>query len=253
MLAPRFTPGASVTALGPGWHLQTPPGPAGAYRLAQVDDYTRLPRARFPYTPATRLSLRARVSAAGLPGTWGFGFWNDPFALSSGLGGTARRLPSLPQAAWFFHASPENYLSLRNDKPAAGFLAATLSSPAVPSLLLAPGLLGAPLLFSPRLAQGLRNLGGRIVREDAGLLETDPTDWHAYRLDWHARAVEFYVDDRLLFETKTSPKGPLGLVIWIDNQYAAFTPAGKLAAGALENNATAWLELEDVSARSLAE
>jgi hypothetical protein len=35
----------------------------------------------------------------------------------------------------------------------------------------------------------------------------------------------------------------LGLVIWIDNQYAAFTPDGRLASGLLEGKEE-WLEIE---------
>jgi hypothetical protein len=43
-----------------------------------------------------------------------------------------------------------------------------------------------------------------------------------------------------------SPHSPLGLVIWIDNQYAAFTPEGRLGFGALENPEPAWLEITDI-------
>ncbi len=118
-----------------GWRLSLPPGPAGQYRWAQLDDYIPLPRRRFLWTPPVRLSLEARVSAPGLPGTWGFGFWNDPFQASLGLGGTARRLPALPNAAWFFYASPPNFLAFRDDLPAQGLLAATFRLPLLPAPL----------------------------------------------------------------------------------------------------------------------
>src|SRR5437879_6259384 len=94
-LRPRTTPGADVETIAPGhWRLTMPAGPAGRYRLAQLDDYAGLRRAGFPWQPPLRLALRARVSAAGLPGTWGFGLWNDPFGIGVGLGGGARRLPA---------------------------------------------------------------------------------------------------------------------------------------------------------------
>jgi hypothetical protein len=51
------------------------------------------------------------------------------------------------------------------------------------------------------------------------------------------------VDDALVLETSVSPRPPLGLVIWIDNQFAAFTPEGKVGFGVLKNEA-AWLEIE---------
>jgi hypothetical protein len=54
------------------------------------------------------------------------------------------------------------------------------------------------------------------------------------------------VDSHVLLKTSCSPHAPLGLVIWIDNQFAAWTPAGKLGYGTLENPA-AWLEIENLS------
>jgi len=60
------------------------------------------------HAPPCTFSLHARLSGTDLPGTWGFGLWNDPFGLSLGFGGQAARLPALPQAAWFMHASPPN-------------------------------------------------------------------------------------------------------------------------------------------------
>jgi hypothetical protein len=239
-----------VTPLRDGYRLLIPAGPARVYRLAQLDDYTALSRERFAWGAPIELSLRCRVCATDLPGTWGFGFWNDPFSVSTGLGGTGRRLPALPNAAWFFHASPENQLSLRDDRPASGFLAASMSSPRIPSLLLAPGLLGAPLLLSKTLARAARRLAGKVIAEDGARLALDVTQWHSYRLVWNPHGVEFSVDEETVFETEVSPRGPLGLVLWIDNQFAAFTPAGALRAGALENRAAAWMEIEKVSART---
>src|SRR5512144_3136865 len=115
MLIPRTTSGAQVVRLtSGGWRLEIPAGSAGRYRLAQLDDYSNLPRRAFPWQAPLSLSLRARASQSSLPGTWGFGLWNDPFALSLGFGGE-RRIPALPNAAWFFFASAPNYLSLRDD------------------------------------------------------------------------------------------------------------------------------------------
>src|SRR5574342_1167824 len=83
-----------------------------AYRYAQIHDYFGLPRRKFPHHALT-LRLSARTSSDAIPGTWGFGLWNDPFGLSLGFGGNPFRLPALPNAVWFFGASKENYLSFR--------------------------------------------------------------------------------------------------------------------------------------------
>jgi len=84
--------------------------------LAQLDDYARTPRSRLSHTPPWTLQVRARASSVDLPGTWGFGLWNDPFGLSLGFGGgKPLRLPTLPQTAWFMQASRPNWLSLRDD------------------------------------------------------------------------------------------------------------------------------------------
>jgi hypothetical protein len=62
--------------------------------------------------------------------------------------------------------------------------------------------------------------------------------------------VLFEVDDTQVFESAVSPNPPLGLVIWIDNQYAAFTPEGRIGFGVLENPEPAWLEVKDIVIKS---
>jgi hypothetical protein len=245
VLTPRHTPGARATPLpSGGWRLEIPAGPAGSYRLAQLDDYANLPRRSFPWQAPYNLSLRARASEASLPGTWGFGLWNDPFTLSLGFGGE-RRVPALPNTAWFFFASAPNYLSLRDDLPAQGRLAATFQSPRWPTALLAPAALALPLLALPPVARLMRRLGRRVVRQDAAALQADPTEWHTYRLEWGQSSVTFWVDGNLVLETGVAPLGPLGLVIWVDNQYAAWPPSGRLSYGTLENHLQAWIEIDD--------
>jgi hypothetical protein len=230
-----------------GWHLEIPAGSKGSYRLAQLDDYRSLARRAFPWNPPLKMSLQARVSAPELPGTWGFGLWNDPFAFSMGLGGMAQRFPALPNAAWFFYASPHNYLSFRNDLPARGFLAATFRSKTIPAPLLA---LASPILavtIIPVAAQGVRSLLRQFIRQDATLLHTDVTGWHVYTLDWQADRVRFYLDEENILETNATPCGPLSLVLWIDNQYAALPPRGRLAYGALANPEAAWMEIRELT------
>ena len=128
------------------------------------------------------MHLEARVSSAAIPGTWGFGLWNDPYGFSFGPGNGFVRLPALPNAAWFFIASAPNYLSLRDDLPAQGGLAATFQSPHWPAALLAFGALALPLLALPPVARVMRRLGsGLTVSQIAGELALSPKTVSTYR------------------------------------------------------------------------
>jgi len=270
-LIPRSTPGAQVEEFSRDsahYRLTIPSGKADQYRLAQLDDYTLLARRQFPHRfhlglPSSsssagserrlRMSLSARTSSDSLPGTWGFGLWNDPFGLSLGFGGSPFRLPALPNAVWFFGASEENYLSFKSGldtgekntrptRPAVGngFLAQAFRSPKFhPSLIPA----GLALPFSRKVT---RQMLGRVIEEDGVALSAEPSQWHGYKLEWSQKRVSFKVDNALVFESQVSPHPPLGVVIWIDNQYATFTPEGKIGFGVLENPEPAWLEIKDV-------
>jgi hypothetical protein len=254
-VAARQAGGATLARTTAGWRLGLPAGPAHAYRLAQLDDYARTARSRLKHGPPWTFTLQARVSKVDLPGTWGFGLWNDPFGLSLGFGGgKPGRLPTLPQTAWFMHASKPNWLSLRDEPspgsgqaiPANGFFAGTFRSPHLPSLLFAPGLLAIPFLGIKPISRLLRRLAGRIIHQDGASVDLDVTRWHAYSIQWLREGCTFCVDGDTVLHTSCAPRPPLGLVLWIDNQYAAWTPEGKLGYGTLENPA-AWLEIENLS------
>ncbi len=236
----RATKNASVQTIQNGWRLGIQKGDSSGYRNAQLDDYAQLPRHRFPHR-ALSLSLRARISSISPAGTWGFGLWNEPFGLSLGFGGNPLQLPALPNAVWFFYASKENYLSFTDDKPAQGFLAQTFRSPKFHPLLIPAGL---ALPFSRGAS---RKLLSKVIAEDSVAVSVDVTQWHRYKLVWtrSGKRVAWYVDDALVFELPVSPHPPLGVIIWIDNQYAAFTPEGKIAFGVLEGEEE-WLEVEDI-------
>ena len=250
-LSPRQAGSATVSRTADGWHLEMPAGLSRTYRLAQLDDYARTPRGRTKHSPPWNIQARMRVSDADLPGTWGFGLWNDPFGLSLGFGGTPGRLPALPQTAWFMYASPPNWLSLQENAltgsdlaiPANGFFAGTFRSTRLPSFVFLPGVLAYPLLAVRPVSRFLRRLAGRIIQQDAASVTLDVTQWHAYSFHWLAEACTFSVDGVEILSTTCSPRPPLGLVIWIDNQFAAWTPQGQLSYGSLANPAS-WLEIE---------
>jgi len=253
-LKPHFTQSAGVEEISSGsshYLITIPSGKADNYRLAQLDDYAQLTRGQFPHRPPITLSLTARTSSNTIPGTWGFGLWNDPFGLSIGYGSKPFRLPALPNAVWFFGASEENYLSFKEPfRPelgvANGFLAQSFRAPKFHPLLMLAGL---ALPFSRKLA---RRWMSRVIAEAGVELHKGdqlvaPTDWHRYRFKWGEKRVSFEVDDIQVFESHVSPNPPLGLVIWIDNQYAAFTPEGKIGFGVLENSEPAWLEVKNIA------
>jgi hypothetical protein len=233
---------AVISRTGDHWRLQLPISDAKHYQLAQLDNYHGLARSRFPHRPPTQFSLRARASHRDLPCTWGFGFWNDPFGFSLGFGGNRWRLPALPNAAWFFFASPENHLALRDGIPGSGQLAAVFRSPRLPAFALAPA---TPLLALRASSRWLRKQAARVITQESVQLELDPTQWHSYALEWRADSVLFHVDDKLILQTQVSPQAPLSFVLWIDNQFAAWRPDGSLRYGVLPTQES-WLETQDL-------
>jgi hypothetical protein len=246
-LKPHLSRDGKITSTDQGWRLAISSGPSGRYRLSQLDDYLGFSRKAYPRQPPLTISLRARISSRTAPGTWGFGLWNDPFGFSLGPGEDFLHLPALPNAIWFFHASPKNHLSFRNDKPGHGLLAQVFHSPRFDPALIPAGL---ALPFSGKTS---RRLLSHVIAEDAIDLSVDTTEWHAYRFRWDFSRSTFWVDEKLVLESPISPASPLGLVIWIDNQYAAFTPDGRLKWGLEENLQSAWLEIGDVEVSGIDE
>jgi len=243
-LEKRERNGGQVLTLLGGSRLILPALEHKHYSLAQLDDYMHLTRRRFPHQSPLSLSLEARLSRADPPGTWGFGLWNDPFSMGLLAGGVKRLLPVLPNAAWFFYGSEENSLSLRDDLTGCGFHVKTFCSPLLPSVFSILALPLVPVLLVPSAVRLLRKLLRAVVKEDAKSLTVDATGWHAYRLIWQRNAVSFEVDGEMVHQTHISPKGRMGVVIWIDNQYLSFNSVGKLRYGISEIYSEQWLEIQ---------
>jgi hypothetical protein len=243
-LSENYQGGGRVRQSGiTSWTLEIPAGRKGKYRLAQLDDYLGLARSSYPWSAPMRINLCARASSQIIPGTWGFGLWNDPFGLAV-IQGSKTRLPTLPNAAWFFFASDFNYLSLQDDLPASGQLAATFSSPGKLPINLLLGLPFFSLVFVPPIARRLRRWLANYVKQDSEAFDLDPTDWHSYEIEWGLERVTFRVDGMVIKQTKIAPRVPLGLVIWVDNQYARWLPDGKFGYGTLVNSEAAWLQID---------
>jgi hypothetical protein len=240
------------------------------YSDAQLDDYSGLPRRRYPHRPPLRLSLKARFShdlkhnhrdtkdtekinaqwsshlRGALIGTAGFGFWNNPFGAQSNI-------PTLPQAIWFFFASPPSNMALALDVPGWGLKAACIDAGRASALACAP--LAPSVMLACRSRRLYRALWPRIQRALAiseSLLPAgfQMTEWHMYALEWRRDGARWQVDGQTLLETDRAPRGPLGFVAWIDNQYAIVTPWGKVGAGLLDILDEQWLEIDEVEVMS---
>lgn len=247
-LQAQNTSGARITEIDPGhWRLSIPAGTEECYRVAQLDDFSKLKRSHFHWQSPVTLKVSARVSSQDHAGTWGFGFWNDPFTLSLGISGASRRLPALPNAAWFFYASPHNYLSFCNDQPANGMLAGVFSSPEIPSPLLAPGAVLLPLMLSRFTTPLLRWLISLFVSETASKIHRNWKDWHQFAVCLEKDSATFHIDGKQVFQSAISPHSNLGLVIWIDNQFARLAPGERFRAGKLKTEKESWLEIQDLN------
>ena len=245
-LEKRISQNAGIEEIEGVWRLSLEHNQTLSYRLAQLDDYGRFSRSSFPHRPNLHLSLQARASNNNLPGTWGAGFWNDPFGFSLGFGTSAGRLPALPNAAWFFFASPENHLAFHDGLPGNGPMAAVYRSPHIPAPLMALNLPLLPLLAWPPGSRWLRRRAAQFIRQEGLALELDQTAWHRFDIVWGKEAVGFYVDGKDVLTTRLSPLPPLGLVLWIDNQYAAWPPDGRMRYGTLPTPEVCWVEIKDL-------
>jgi hypothetical protein len=230
-----------VVEAGPITRFRLPAGGTG-YTNAQIDDYSGA-RPGFDRRPGLTLSLRARFSHAAdeLRGTAGFGFWNAPY------GDPSRRRLTLPQAAWFFFASPPGDLPFAPRSPGRGWFAGTIdarSAPIPALILLAPAVLALNQIAAAR-----RRLWPAVRRRlgiYAAPLDGDMRQWQAYCLEWRPDGCRFTVDGQVVLDTPYAPRGPLGFVCWLDNQYLVLTPRGRFQAGALRLPEPQWMEIADL-------
>jgi hypothetical protein len=242
--------GGAVEATADGWRLILPTG--AGYADAQLDDTAGLTRAQLRWCPPVRFSVEARTSTPAPLGTFGFGFWNDPFSLSLGMGGAARKLPALPQTAWFFYMSPPGDLPLDPSVAGIGWKAATLRSSRMPGWVLTPLAIGGGALLSvPGLRRYAFRQASRFYRAQEASLAANPAEWHTYSIEWREAEARFFVDGALALCSAHPPAGPLGLVLWIDNQYAVASPERGFGFGVLPLSAGQELELRALRVEAL--
>ncbi len=236
--------------------MTLPAVPQGVYADAQIDDYGKRARKDFPWHAPLRMRVRARASlpaatatstpdgAGILRGTAGFGFWNYPFSVRGDI-------LMLPEAIWFFYASPPSNMALVPGVPGWGWKAQVVHAMR-PAALLAT--------LPTVLATGWGRISGntqpaarwlqRLSGTNEVLLPTDLTKWHTYTLEWRATAANFWVEDTHVLRVPHPPTRPLGFVAWLDNQYAIATPRGVLRFGTVTTEPETFemdlLEIEDI-------
>src|SRR5215469_6783753 len=222
----------------------------GQYTDAQIDDYSSLPRAAYPWRPPLRMQVRARSllpaatassgeDSAILRGTAGFGFWNYPFSPRGDI-------LMLPEAIWFFYASPPSNMALVPGVPGWGWKAQVVHSMR-PGALMAVGPMALASTWA--LLTGETRPAARWLQRLSGaqeaVLQVDMTAWHMYTLEWKPSEACFWVDGQLALRALQPPTRPLGFVAWLDNQYAVATPRGILRFGTVASGPQ-WLELDSV-------
>lgn len=219
-----------------------------AYTNAQIDDYQKLARRDYLWRPPLRLTVRARFShpSGELRGTAGFGFWNDPFLMT---GGTR---PALPRVIWFFYSSPPSNMQLALDVPGFGWKAATLDAIRWPFFALLPTApVAVPLMHLKPLYRLCWPIGQRAIHVSEALVPAPMTEWHTYVIEWHEKTAHFSVDGETVLSCRTPPRGPLGTVIWLDNQYMVVTPWGQFGYGLVAGTGEQWMEISQVKITSL--
>lgn len=251
-LSPRW----SQTCIGGGFlqiensalRMSSPLAEIGRYTDAQIDDYGQRKRADFPWRPPLRMEVRARSSHAatttrnsgeGLRGTAGFGFWNFPFSVRGDV-------LMLPEAIWFFYASPPSNMALVPRVPGWGWKAQVVHSLRMEALgAIAPMALSAAWARLTGETRPAQRWMQRLSGASEALLNAPMQDWHTYVIEWLPEAATFQVDDQIVLRAPQPPRGPLGFVAWLDNQYAIATPRGALRFGTVASGPQ-WFEIDYV-------
>lgn len=219
----------------------------GQYTDAQIDDYGQQARAHFPWRPPLRMQVEARSSLpaastvtaqanAVLQGTAGFGFWNYPFSVRGDI-------LMLPEAVWFFYASPPSNMALVPGIPGWGWKAQVVHSMRPGALLsTVPMALSTSLALLTGETRPAARWMQRLTGAHEALLDVDLTSWHTYALEWYRHEAIFQVNGQEVLRAPNPPTRPLGFVAWLDNQFAIATPRGSLRFGTVSSGPQ-WFEI----------
>jgi hypothetical protein len=209
--------------------LSIAPTSGDTYSNAQISNYSN--KRNFPSSYNISMTLQAHLepNIDAMRGTAGFGFWNQPFVPNE-------KFNALPKAAWFFFAPPPNNMKLALNVLGSGWKAATIDVKKWQFLAMLPTApIGFVLMRFPMLYRLLWPIAQRTLGVSECLLDTNLLSQpHTYAINWFKEYVEFKIDSTLVHKSPAAPRGRLGFVAWIDNQYAVVTPQGSFKFGLLD-------------------
>jgi len=90
----------------------------------------------------------------------------------------------------------------------------------------------------------------RALRVSEATVPENMTEWHDYVIEWGYDRARFQVDHTAVLDCDTPPRGALGLVVWLDNQFLVVNPRGRLRSGLLATSGAQWLEIGSMEIRS---
>ncbi|MGB1289035.1 MAG: hypothetical protein ACPG7F_21050, partial [Aggregatilineales bacterium] len=160
-------------------HLNLNPTDDSTYSNAQLTEYD--PEQRdFKFHAPLRMTVTAFSSLhpVEIKGTAGFGFWNHPFE-------PGRKGFRLPQALWFFFASPPNDMQLAKGVPGNGWKAATINATGLFFKVMMPLAPLAVLMMRVKaLYRALWSIGQNAMGVSECLLDNELlTAQHTYTLE----------------------------------------------------------------------
>jgi len=104
-----------------------------------------------------------------------------------------------------------------------------------------------PMLYQLLWPIAQRAMGVSEYLLDLNLL-TKP---HTYTLDWLDDSLEFGIDGLVVHKSPVAPRGAMGFVAWIDNQYAIVKPQGSMSFGYASIQNEQSLILTDIKLQNL--
>jgi hypothetical protein len=228
-------PGALHLALQPDESNQT-------YHNAQITEYSPAQK-DFQFRAPLTMKIQAYSSLhpANIRGTAGFGFWNHPFSPDQKGWG-------LPQTLWFFFSGKDSNMALARGVQGNGWKAATMDARrGIARVLLPFAPLAMPLMRVNALYNALYPIGqSALAIQEASLDAELLTAIHEYEIEWRNEGAIFRVDGEIVQQTRHVPKGALGFIAWMDNQFAVVTPQGNFQMGLVPVDKAQSLVLESI-------
>jgi beta-glucanase (GH16 family) len=89
-------------------------------------------------------------------------------------------------------------------------------------------------------------IGQRAINVSEAPVPAVITGWHTYVIVWQHKTARFEVDGEIVLACETAPGGPLGFVMWLDNQYMVVTPWGRFKYGLLAAPGRQWMEVSQL-------